>query len=148
MAEKRISFLLNVVVREMNRQADGLLRAKFGITYSQFAFLMTLSENPQIDVTRLADALGVTKGAVSNRLVWFLDRSLVSSQHEPGNSKRLLLNLTTEGLMLAKSAGAYLEKTFTSTISKSGKSDFKTLTYELIQIHESLLSRSHAENLA
>lgn len=148
MAEERISFLLNIVVREMNRQADGLLRSEFGITYSQFAFLMTLSENPRIDVTRLAEALGVTKGAVSNRLSWFTHRGLASSQHEPGNSKRLLVSLSPEGFRLAEAAGNFLEKTFTSTISRSGKSDFKLLTLELTKIHQSLLERSRAVNLA
>lgn len=148
MAEERISFLLNIVVREMNRQADGLLRNEFGITYSQFVFLMTLSENPRIDVTRLAEALGVTKGAVSNRLSWFTQRGLASSQHEPGNSKRLLVSLTQDGLMLAEAAGNYLEKTFTSTISKSRKGDYKLLTQELIKIYQSLLARSQAERLA
>lgn len=148
MAEKRISFLLNIVVREMNRQADGLLRSEFGITYSQFVFLMTLSENPRIDVTRLAEALGVTKGAVSNRLNWFTQRRLASSQHEPGNSKRLLVSLTKEGLMLAEAAGSYLEQTFTSTISKSHKGDYKVLIQELTKIHQSLLAHSQAESLA
>lgn len=148
MAEKRISFLLNIVVREMNRQADGLLRREFGITYSQFVFLMTLSENPRIDVTRLAEALGVTKGAVSNRLNWFTQRRLASSQHEPGNSKRLLVSLTKDGLVLAEAAGNYLEKTFTSTISKSRKGDYKVLMQELTKIHQSLLARSQAQRLA
>lgn len=148
MAEERISFLLNIVVREMNRQADGLLRTEFGITYSQFAFLMTLSENPRIDVTRLAEALGVTKGAISNRLAWFTQRGLASAEHEQGNSKRLLISLSQEGLMLAEAAGNYLEKTFTSTISKSRKGDYAVLMQELTKIHQSLLARSQTERLA
>jgi DNA-binding MarR family transcriptional regulator len=141
MTEKRISFLLNIVVREMNSQADGLLRDEFGITYSQFVFLMTLSENPEIDVTRLAEALGVTKGAVSNRLRWFSQRGLASSEHKPGNSKQLLICLTPKGLTLAQAAGSFLEKTFTSTISNSRTNSYKALTFELEKIYGLLLAR-------
>ena len=147
MTEKRISFLLNIVVREMNSQADGLLRNEFGITYSQFAFLMTLSENPEVDVTRLAEALGVTKGAVSNRLKWFIKRGLASSHHKPGNSKQLLINLTPDGLSLAGAAGTFLEKTFTSTIAKSRNNSYKALTLELEKIYGLLLARRFGENL-
>jgi DNA-binding MarR family transcriptional regulator len=148
MTEKRISFLLNIVVREMNSQADGLLRHEFGITYSQFAFLMTLSENPEIDVTRLAEALGVTKGAVSNRLKWFIQKGLVSSGHKPGNSKQVLINLSPDGLSLAQAAGAFLEKTFTATIAKSRNNSYKALTLELEKIYGLLLDRRFGENLS
>jgi DNA-binding MarR family transcriptional regulator len=141
MAEKRISFLLNIVVREMNSQADGLLRHELGITFNQFVFLKTLSEHPEIDVTRLAEALGVTKGAVSNRLTWFNHRGLATSQHKPGNSKQLIVRLTPQGLALAQEAGSFLEKTFTSTISKSRKNDYKALIFELEKIHGLLLAR-------
>jgi DNA-binding MarR family transcriptional regulator len=141
MSEKRISFLLNIVVREMNSQADGLLRHELGITFNQFVFLKTLSENPEIDVTRLAEALGVTKGAVSNRLTWFTQRGLASSHHKAGNSKQLMVQLTPQGLALAREAGSFLEKTFTSTISKSRKNDYKALTLELEKIHGLLLAR-------
>lgn len=147
MTEKRISFLLNIVVREMNSQADGLLRNEFGITYSQFAFLMTLSENPEVDVTRLAEALGVTKGAVSNRLKWFIKRGLASSHHKRGNSKQLLINLTPDGLSLAGAAGTFLERTFTSTIAKSQNNSYKALTLELEKIYGLLLARRFGENL-
>lgn len=141
MTEKRISFLLNIVVREMNSQADGLLRNEFGITYSQFVFLMTLSEHPEIDVTRLSEALGVTKGAVSNRLKWFMARGLASAQHKPGNSKQLLISLTPDGLSLSETSGAFLEKTFTSTIGKTRNNSYKALTRELEKIYEHLLAR-------
>jgi DNA-binding MarR family transcriptional regulator len=146
MSEKRISFLLNIVVREMNSQADGLLRHEFGITYSQFVFLMTLSENPEIDVTRLAGALGVTKGAVSNRLKWFIQKGLVTSGHKPGNSKQVLINLSPDGLSLAQAAGAFLETTFTATIAKSRNNSYKALTLELEKIYGLLLARGADKN--
>jgi DNA-binding MarR family transcriptional regulator len=131
MAELRISFLLNDLVREMNSQADGLLRRKFELTYSQFVFLLIVGENKEIDVTRLASALGVTKGAVSKRLNWFVERRLVETHQNQGNSKRVVISLTKEGSTLVKSAGNFLEKEFLAAISKSPEFDQEILRSEL-----------------
>ncbi|MFM1783730.1 MAG: hypothetical protein RLZZ579_7, partial [Actinomycetota bacterium] len=123
MVENRISFLLNDLVREMNGQADSLLRAAFGITYSQFVFLLIVLEADEIDITRLAEALGVTKGAVSKRIGWFLERALVTTNQAPGDSKRVLTSLTPEGIKHAKSAGDFLEQRFLAAITNSQEFD-------------------------
>jgi DNA-binding MarR family transcriptional regulator len=141
MPEMRISFLLNTVVREMNSQADALLRQEFGITYSQFVFLMITSEHPRIDVTGLAKELGVTKGAVSKRVEWFVERGFALSQHPPGDLKRVQISLTKSGVQLAMQAGSFLDKTFMSTISTNTKSNFDVLAIELQEIYTRLLHR-------
>lgn len=141
MTEKRISFLLNTVVREMNSQADGLLRQEFGITYSQFVFLMITSEHPGIDVTRLAHELGVSKSAVSKRLSWFVERGFAQTKHPPGDSKRITISLKREGELLAQKAGNYLENTFMATISNDSEADFDLLTVELSRIMGMLMKR-------
>jgi DNA-binding MarR family transcriptional regulator len=141
MPEKRISFLLNTVVREMNSHADSLLRHEFGITYSQFFFLMITSEHPSIDVTRLADELGVTKGAVSKRVSWFVERGFATAEHPPGDSKRIQISLTRQGKQLADNAGSFLERTFMSTISQDHETDYGVLSTELAKILDALIQR-------
>jgi DNA-binding MarR family transcriptional regulator len=141
MVENRISFLLNDLVREMNGQADSLLRGKFGLTYSQFVFLLILLEKKEIDVTRLAEALGVTKGAVSKRIGWFLERDLVSTYQSPGDAKRVLTSLTPVGIKLAKSAGDFLEQRFLATITRSQEFDQELLRNELQKMLQLLLAK-------
>lgn len=141
MLEKRISFLLNTVVREMNSQADALLREEFGITYSQFVFLMIASEHPRIPVTRLAEELGVTKGAVSKRLSWFVKRGFATARHPPGDSKRIAITLSPLGKELADKAGNFLEQTFMSTISQGPQTEFHVLKDELSIIYDLLMKR-------
>lgn len=141
MVENRISFLLNDLVREMNGQADALLREEYGLTHSQFVFLLILLETKQLDVTRLAEALGVTKGAVSKRIGWFIERDLVSTFQSPGDAKRVLIALTPEGFKLAKSAGDYLEQRFLVTITKSQKFDQELLRNELQKMLQLLRSQ-------
>ena len=131
MTETRISFLLNHLVREINSQAGGLLREKFEITYSQFVFLVIVGENNYIDVTRLAQAMGVTKGAVSKRLSWFVERKFVTTYQSQLDAKRVLIALTKKGATLVDSAGNYLEREFLAAISKSPDFNQEILQSEL-----------------
>ena len=131
MTETRISFLLNHLVREINSQAGGLLREKFEITYSQFVFLVIVGENNDIDVTRLAQAMGVTKGAVSKRLSWFVERKFVTTYQSQLDAKRVLIALTKKGATLVDSAGNYLEREFLAAISKSPDFNQEILQSEL-----------------
>ncbi len=141
MQEKRITFLLNQVVQELNSHADGLLRGKYSITYSQFNFLVTLAERQTLDVTRLAEALGVTKGAVSKRLEWFTQRGLAQTTQAAGDSKRVLISLTKQGQDLAKESGDFLEAQFLSTMSKAPNIDYDLLSSELLKISEALAAK-------
>ena len=141
MQEKRITFLLNQVVQELNSHADGLLRGKYSITYSQFVFLVTLAERQTLDVTRLAEALGVTKGAVSKRLEWFTQRGLAQTTQAAGDSKRVLISLTKQGQDLAQESGDFLEAQFLSTMSKAPNIDYNLLNAELLKISEALAAK-------
>lgn len=145
MRELRISFLLNDLVREMNAQADSLLRHRFDITYSQFVFLLIVGENPDVDITRLALSLGVTKGAVSKRMGWFVERGLVATHHAPGNSKRVLVTLTDKGATLAKAAGEFLESEFLTAIAASPGFNQNLLRAELQKMLELLESKRVSE---
>jgi len=138
MVEQRISFLLNNLVREMNGQADALLRHKFELTYSQFVFLLIIGENDEVDVTRLALALGVTKGAVSKRLAWFIERGLVATRQIQGDAKRVVISLSKKGSALAKLSSDFLEDEFLRAISKSPKFDQSILRTELQKMLELL----------
>lgn len=146
MQERRISFLLNDLVRELNGQADSLLRHEFDITYSQFVFLLIVGENSDVDITRLALSLGVTKGAVSKRMSWFVERDLVTTHHAPGNSKRVLVTLTDKGASLAQAAGNFLEAEFLSTIASSPEFDQAILRTELQKMLELFVSKRSANH--
>jgi DNA-binding MarR family transcriptional regulator len=122
----------------MNSLADNILRAKFNITYSQFLFLQRVEEAGEIDVTRLANSLGVTKGAVSKRLDWFVERKLVTTRQTPGNAKRLLVSLSTDGHTLSTSAGNHLEAKFLASLAESTDFDQNLMRAELLKMREFL----------
>lgn len=134
MTEQRISFMLNFLVKEMNGQADALLRAEYSITYSQFVFLQMLSESGQLDVTRVAQALGVTKAAVSKRIDWFANRALIQTDPDPRNAKRVLISLTTQGADLSKKSGDFLEHRFLGAVAAAPGIDFTALGDMLVTL--------------
>ena len=134
MSETRISFLLNALVKEMNDQADSLLRARFSLTYSQFVFLQALRNGQSLDVTRLAEALGVTKAAVSKRLEWFVERGVVDTTRENDNAKRVLVSLSTEGRLLAAESGDFLDREFMRVISGVSSIDFARLAGDVLSL--------------
>ena len=47
-----------------------------------------------INVTKLAEQAGVTKGAVSQTINKLASKGLVRKTHEPGNDKEIILELT------------------------------------------------------
>ena len=142
MSETRISFLLNDLVREMNRQADALLGLKFGITYNQFVFLLKLKDAELIDITRLAESLGVTKGAVSKRLSWFVERDLAKTSQAENNAKRVLVSLKPKGAELVVAAGNYLERKFLASASHDPDLDMDLLRIEIQKMLGVLLAKS------
>jgi DNA-binding MarR family transcriptional regulator len=142
MSEKRISFLLNALVKEMNGQADTILRSAFSLTYSQFVFLQALAEGGQLDVTRLAESLGVTKAAVSKRLDWFAERELIVINQDPDNAKAVLVSLSRQGLTLARDSGDFLEREFMTALSATRGVDFSRLSSDILSITSHLQRKS------
>ena len=59
--------------------------------------IRTIGENSGINVTRLAEQMGVTKGAVSQTISKLVNKKLVGRKHAPDNAKEILLELTDLG---------------------------------------------------
>jgi DNA-binding MarR family transcriptional regulator len=59
--------------------------------------VQAIGEHPGINVTELAQLMGVTKGAVSQTVGKLADKGLVSKTHAEDNAKEILLQLTERG---------------------------------------------------
>lgn len=110
--EQRITFTLHHLVAELDDYADAVLRADFGLTYRQFLFLAVLLHGPALDVTHLAEALGVSKAAVSKRLPFFAEKGLIRTSGDPDNARRVLVALTGAGRDRVQEAATALEREF------------------------------------
>ena len=148
MNTSRITFTLNELVFVLNSTADRLLRANFEITYSQFLFMVTLMSQTNPTPSYLAECLGVSRAAVSQRLSWFQERNLVKISRVSGNDKNLSLALTRKGETLATQSANFLEKEFRVLFDNAAFVDLDKLDKTLSQIKSHLIQNQESRNAA
>ncbi len=148
MNRSRITFTLNELVYVLNSTADRLLRANFEITYSQFLFMVTLMSQSNPTPSFLAECLGVSRAAVSQRLSWFQERNLVKISKVSGNDKNLSLALTRKGETLAAQSADFLEKEFRVIFNNAAFVDLDKLDKTLTQIKSHLIQNQESRNAA
>jgi DNA-binding MarR family transcriptional regulator len=148
MNRSRITFTLNELVYVLNSTADRLLRANFEITYSQFLFMVTLMSQSNPTPSFLAECLGVSRAAVSQRLSWFQERNLVKISRVSGNDKNLSLALTRKGETLATQSANFLEKEFRVLFDNAAFVDLDKLDKTLTQMKSHLIQNQGSRNAA
>lgn len=148
MNRSRITFTLNELVYVLNSTADRLLRANFELTYSQFLFLVTLMSQDKPTPSFLAECLGVSRAAVSQRLWWFQERNLVKVSRVSGNEKNLSLELTRKGELVATQSADFLEKEFRLLFDGGGSVDLEQLEKTLTQVKAQLIKNAESRNAA
>ena len=60
--------------------------------------IVAVGNNPGINVTTLADILGITKGAASQMIYKLVEKGSVEKKVSPDSDTEVILNLTNEGL--------------------------------------------------
>jgi DNA-binding MarR family transcriptional regulator len=148
MNTSRITFTLNELVYVLNSTADRLLRANFEITYSQFLFMVTLMSQTNPTPSYLAECLGVSRAAVSQRISWFQERNLVRVSRVSGNEKNLSLELTRKGELLATQSADFLEKEFRILFASGASVDLEKLDKTLTQVKTQLIKNLESRNAA
>jgi DNA-binding MarR family transcriptional regulator len=148
MNRSRITFTLNELVYVLNSTADRLLRANFELTYSQFLFMVTLMSQTNPTPSFLAECLGVSRAAVSQRLSWFQERNLVKISKVSGNDKNLSLALTRKGETLTTQSADFLEKEFRLIFDNAAFVNLDKLDKTLSQIKSHLIQSQESRNAA
>ena len=148
MNRSRITFPLNELVYVLKSTADRLLRANFELTYSQFLFMVTLMSQTNPTPSYLAECLGVSRAAVSQRLSWFQERNLVKISKVSGNDKNLSLALTRKGETLTTQSADFLEKEFRIIFDNAAFVDLDKLDKTLSQIKSHLIQNQESRNAA
>lgn len=146
MAESRLTRTLNALVSELNRHADRILRKELQITYSQFIFLVTVSEQGKVSVGSLAKLLSVSQPAVSKKLNWFIEKDFISVAADTQHKSKVMIQLTTSGRKLANHASQALEERFTSSLRFFNTSELEHLEIQLLQILEHLRNKNGDRN--
>jgi DNA-binding MarR family transcriptional regulator len=129
--DPRFTFTLHRLVAVLDRHADAILRRSMGITYSQFLFLTHLAGEDGIDGATLAHRLAVSRAAISKRLPWFEQRSLIAVRPDPDHGRRRRIHLTAQGRRLAENAADRLEEALRQEAPERADVDLDALHHDL-----------------
>lgn len=139
-----LTVTLHLLVDRMDRFADGLLRARYGISFSQFQFIAVIANLPSPpDITFLADCLGVSKAAVSKRVPAFVEAGFVQTSADPANARRVLLSITPKAGQLLAEALPVLGASFSDEFDDLVSPDLDALHEDLKAVIRHLDSKEH-----
>ena len=106
--------LLNKVVRLSNRlelEAENDLKVSFGLTFSQFRLIESLSATNEITQRELAEYIGVTPAVVTKQAEALVARGLVLQEINPKSKREKILSLTAKGERAALDAAKLIRLT-------------------------------------
>ena len=85
--------------KELERYTDGVVRMYNGIRLypSEIHLLVFIAENPSLNVTEIAAARNISKGALSKVLEKLVSKNLIEKYNMEGNSKNIYFLLTEYG---------------------------------------------------
>jgi MarR family transcriptional regulator, lower aerobic nicotinate degradation pathway regulator len=94
--ERQIGYLL----RRAHQRASAIFQEQIGdsnITPTQFSSLVKLHEEVEVSQNRLGRLVGMDKATTQGVIRRLKARNLVSSSADPGDARRILLRLTSDG---------------------------------------------------
>lgn len=112
-----LAVTLHQLVYRLDAHAERLLREHHQISYSNYHFLAVASTTERPDVTTLAECLAVSKAAVSKRLDSLVRGGWITLGSDPGNARRVIIELTPEARTLVADATAMLEREVAEVLS-------------------------------
>ena len=137
----RITYSLNHLVTAINAYADRVLTDRWGLTFSEFTFLAVLEDGQPLDITHMAECLGVSKAAVSKRVPGLRAKGYVQTVADPANARRVVLTLTDEGTRLAHEAGGVLDAELTRMFEGRDDLELDRTHADVLLMLEAVLSK-------
>ena len=106
----------------LDRSADRILQAEYGLSYRRFLALMTVGQLGAATQRTLAQALGVSEPSASRMTGVLTGTGLLDSQPDPGGGNRRRLTLTVQGQGVVENCRNLLERRFIALVQTSGVS--------------------------
>lgn len=115
-----LSFDLHALTARLDRSADRILQAEFGLGYQRFLALVVLNAIGPATQRALAEGLGVSEPSVSRMAGLLAEAGLIEVVPHPGGGNRRRLSLTPEGKELLTRSREVLEQRFADLVRRSG----------------------------
>jgi DNA-binding MarR family transcriptional regulator len=121
-----LSFELHALTARLDRAADRILRAEYGVSYRRFRTLLSVhmlsEDNPSVTQRAVAEELGVSEPSASRMTSVLAAAGLLDVHQDPGGGNRKRLRLTRAGARLVERSRTLLEQRFVDVVRRSGVS--------------------------
>lgn len=100
----RIEDQIGYLLRRVHQRASAIFQVTIGdpnITPTQYSSMVKLHEYTELSQNHLGRLVGMDKATMQGVVRRLRERRLVDSRPDPGDARRTLLSLTTEGQRLA-----------------------------------------------
>lgn len=119
---RNLSFDLHALTARLDRSADRILQAQYGVSYRRFLTLLIVGELGADTQRALAEGLGVSEPSVSRMTGLLVGSGLLDAQPDPAGGNRRRLSLTVRGKQLVEQCRELLENRFATLVERSGVS--------------------------
>lgn len=117
-----LTFDLHALTARLDRSADRILQAEYGLSYRRFRALLTVGRLGAATQRAVADELGVSEPSASRMTGVLVGTGLLDALPDPSGGNRRRLSLTVEGKEVVESCRALLERRFADLVERSGVS--------------------------
>jgi DNA-binding MarR family transcriptional regulator len=130
------SYRLHKMVARLDRTADKLVRAKFGISYNRALFLAVLHGEGPLTQHNLATGLGYSDAAVSMMLSELATEGYVQVSASPEHGRKRIAKLTPAGSRLIVKIRAHLDAKFEMLLANAGVdiTEYDQLNRQIYQV--------------
>jgi DNA-binding MarR family transcriptional regulator len=117
-----LSFDLHALTTRLDRSADRILQAEYGLSYRRFRTLLIVGRLGAATQRAVAEELGVSEPSASRMTGVLAGMGLIDAQSDPAGGNRRRLSLTVEGKHMVEQCRALLEHRFHGLVRRSGVS--------------------------
>lgn len=138
-----IAFFADLVRSEtrLYNHFNDVLRARHGITTSQYEFLRYIRDHDGTRTTDMAAEFAVGVGAVSKAMDRLEERHLVERRPNPANRRSTILALTVEGRALADAAATSFQHRLDEILAGAVSPEQLAVAGEVLSALRGLLER-------
>lgn len=133
-----LSFDLHALTARLDRSADRILQAEFGLSYPRFRTLLIVGRLGSATQRAVAEELGISEPSASRMTGVLVGTGLLDAHPDPAGGNRKQLSLTVAGKDVVERCRTLLEQRFTALVQRSGVSydDYARSTRLLLQALE------------
>jgi DNA-binding MarR family transcriptional regulator len=135
--ETHLGYWLRLVSNQVSHEFRRKLERR-GVTVAEWVVLRKLLEAAPLAPSRVADALGMTRGAISKLNDRLLQKELIEIAASPSDGRQQLVSLTRRGQTLVPQLAAAADENdhdFFSVLTTAEQSTLRKLVMKLVREH-------------